>query len=71
MPRGDGTCPPQGTGGGRGQMSGRQGRMGGPFKAGPDGQCVCPSCGYKVPHVAGQPCSQVTCPKCGAVMTRG
>ena len=30
MPRGDGTGPPQGTGGGRGQMSGRQGRMGGP-----------------------------------------
>ena len=59
MPRGDGTGPPMG--GGRG---------GGPFAAGPGGDCICPECGHKVPHVAGQPCNQKTCPKCGATMTR-
>ena len=61
MPRGDGTGP--GAGGGRGQM-------GGPFAAGPGGNCVCSKCGYKEPHVTGQPCNQKTCPKCGTQMTR-
>jgi len=64
MPRGNGTGPPQGGGRGRG-------RMGGPFAAGPGGSCVCPSCGHKVPHAAGQPCNQKACPKCGTTMTRG
>jgi len=63
MPRGDGTGPP--TGGGRGG-----GRRGGPLAAGPGGNCICPDCGHKVPHVAGQPCNQKTCPKCGAAMAR-
>jgi len=63
MPRGNGTGPPQG--GGRGG-----GRMGGRFAAGPGGYCVCPRCGHKVPHVAGQPCNQKACPKCGTTMTR-
>ena len=63
MPQGNGTGPPQGRGGG--------GRMGGPFAAGPDGECVCPKCGHKVSHVRGQPCNQMTCPKCGTTMTRG
>ncbi|MBW2739863.1 MAG: hypothetical protein JRE64_13685 [Deltaproteobacteria bacterium] len=49
MPQGNGTGPPQGRGGG--------GRMGGPFAAGPDGECVCPKCGHKVSHVRGQPCN--------------
>ena len=62
MPQGNGTGPPQGRGGG--------GRMGGPFAAGPDGECVCPKCGHKVSHVRGQPCNQITCPKCGTTMTR-
>ena len=63
MPRGDGMGPPQGGGKGRG-------RMGGPSKAGPGGQCVCPSCGTTAPHTVGQPCNNIRCPKCGAMMTR-
>lgn len=71
MPRGDGAGP-MGQGMGRGRTSGAgQGRMGGQFAAGPGGQCVCPGCGYSVPHSPGQPCNQKQCPKCGAVMTRG
>ena len=65
----------RGQGGGRGGGAGRgggrgPGRMGGPKAAGPGGNCVCPSCGHKVPHQAGQPCYQMTCPKCGTKMTR-
>ncbi len=84
MPRGDGTGP-RGKGPGTGRRMGRmagnpQGGMGigtprrqggsGPFAAGPEGQCVCPKCGYKVQHAAGQSCQQTVCPKCGAMMTR-
>ena len=64
MPRGNGTGPASGRGQGRG-------RMGGPFQAGPGGQCVCPQCGATVPHTVGQPCTSLKCPKCGAAMTRG
>jgi ribosomal protein L32 len=39
--------------------------------AGPGGQCVCPSCGSKVPHQIGVPCNQNKCPKCGNFMVRG
>jgi len=66
---GKGTGRGQGRGGGRGQGQG-PGRMGGPKAAGPDGQCVCPKCGHKVPHQVGQPCSGVKCPKCGTAMIR-
>jgi hypothetical protein len=59
----------RGGGAGRGQGQG-PGRMGGSKAAGPGGNCVCPNCGHKVPHVAGQPCYQMQCPKCGARMTR-
>lgn len=72
MPRGDGTGPigqGPGTGRGMGQGQGR-GRMGGPFAAGPGGNCVCPNCGETVAHIAGQPCNQISCPKCGTKMTR-
>jgi hypothetical protein len=51
------------------QNQGR-GRMGGPFAAGPGGNCVCPKCGHKEAHTTRQPCNQKTCPKCGTVMTR-
>ena len=63
MPKGDGTGPSRNGGG-------RRGRMGGPFSAGPGGNCVCPGCGAKVSHIQGQPCSQRSCPKCGQRMTR-
>jgi len=46
------------------------GRQGGRYKAGPGGDCVCPSCGYIVPHGAGDPCFQKDCPKCGTRMIR-
>jgi len=65
MPRGDGTGPPGGTGGGG------RGRMGDTRPgAGPAGECVCSKCGATVPHQAGQPCYQMTCPKCGTRMIR-
>ena len=54
---------------GQGQGSG-PGRLGGPKAAGPGGQCVCPSCGHKEDHVAGKPCNQQKCPKCGTQMIR-
>jgi len=75
MPRGDGTGPTgqgpgtgRGMGGGGGRGGGR-GRMGG-FSAGVGGMCVCPSCGKQVAHQRGVACNQITCPACGALMTR-
>jgi hypothetical protein len=60
-----------GRGGGAGRGGGRgPGRMGGDKAAGPGGECVCPNCGHRVPHAAGQPCYQLKCPKCGTQMTR-
>ncbi|HDP66939.1 MAG TPA: hypothetical protein ENN20_00385 [Candidatus Marinimicrobia bacterium] len=74
MPRGDGTGPAgMGPGSGFGRETGGQGgrgRMGGPAAAGPSGDCVCPKCGFRVPHLRGQPCNQRECPKCGTIMTR-
>ena len=55
-----------GAGGGRGEGRGSMGGAG----RGPGGECVCPSCGKKVPHERGVPCYQVRCPKCDAAMTR-
>jgi hypothetical protein len=66
--RGQGRGP---GGPGRGAGRGRgPGRMGGPFAAGPGGYCVCPNCGHREPHIAGQPCSRKTCPKCGIPLVR-
>ncbi len=60
---------------GRGRGSGRGGgggggRGGGPYAAGPGGECVCPSCGHRSTHTVGVPCYQEKCPKCGAQMIR-
>ena len=38
--------------------------------SGPGGDCICPKCKYKEPHVAGQRCMDRTCPKCGQKMIR-
>jgi len=59
-----------GFGRGRGLGGRRGGRMGGPQAAGPGGKCVCPKCGHTQDHVAGQPCREQTCPKCGTRMVR-
>jgi hypothetical protein len=65
MPRGDGTGPPN-------RQGQRGGRMGGNRPGlGPEGDCVCPSCGEKLPHQRGVPCYNVSCPKCGTKMVRG
>jgi hypothetical protein len=66
---GTGAGPGGGRGGGRGGRR-RQGRMGGNLAAGPGGLCVCPSCGYKEDHVAGKPCFDKKCPKCGNALIR-
>ncbi|MDZ7822501.1 MAG: ferredoxin [Candidatus Marinimicrobia bacterium] len=61
---GRGFASGQGSGGGgfRGRGPGKRG--------GPGGYCVCPRCGHKEPHRAGQPCYQMRCPECNALMTR-
>jgi len=38
--------------------------------SGPGGNCICPSCGYKIEHTWAEPCNTKTCPKCGAKLTR-
>ena len=73
MPRGDGTGPRgQGPGTGRGLGQGQGGGRGrgGGFTAGPDGYCVCPNCGGRMPHQVGIACYKQKCPKCGTAMTR-
>jgi hypothetical protein len=57
---------------GRGLGQGRgRGRGGGTSaSSGPGGNCLCPSCGHKLPHVAGERCLDRLCPKCGTKMTR-
>jgi len=60
---------------GRGRNFGRsggRGRMAGGFGAGPTGTCICtnPDCGTQVAHQTGQPCYQLTCPKCSSPMIR-
>ena len=69
---GSGTYPPApryGMGMGRGRSGGRG--MGKGRGAGPSGFCVCPSCGAKLPHTRGVPCTSQKCPKCGSTMIRG
>jgi len=73
MPRGGGADPlGQGFGVGRGRGMGvRRGRTsGGGLGAGRGGNCICTSCGNKVMHQPGIPCSSMSCPKCGMRMVR-
>ena len=49
---------------------GNGGRQSGGFGLGPSGECVCPSCGKRIPHRRGVPCYSETCPECGQKMTR-
>jgi cation diffusion facilitator family transporter len=37
---------------------------------GPDGNCVCPKCGYSISHERGVPCSNLKCPKCNINLER-
>lgn len=37
---------------------------------GPDGECVCPKCGYSISHQRGVPCSTIKCPKCNINLSR-
>ena len=71
MPRGNGNGPRgQGPGTGRGRR-GTGGRgQGRGFGDGPEGDCVCQTCGLKVAHKLGIPCYQMKCPKCGGMMSR-
>lgn len=72
MPQRDGTGRQgqgPGIGGGIGQGGAGRGQGGGSSK-GPGGNCICPSCGERVPHQLGTPCFEEKCPKCGTVMTR-
>ncbi len=57
---------PRGVGLGRGMRRGQKRGI----TAGPGGDCICPKCKYKISHNVGVPCSQETCPRCGAKMTR-
>lgn len=38
--------------------------------SGPDGYCICTSCGARVKHIRGTMCNRTKCPKCGELMTR-
>ena len=67
MPFGDGTGPTgQGPGTGR-----RRNRMGGNHPGrGHGGYCICSSCGKRLMHQPGVPCSNINCPQCGVKMVR-
>ncbi len=64
MPKGDGTGPPKDSA----QRGAR--KRGSRPGAGPEGNCICPGCGEKVPHKQGIPCYDMSCPKCGTKMVR-
>lgn len=59
-----------GRGQGRGTGKGRGKAGGNKLGSGPGGICVCPKCGHKEPHEAGQRCIDQLCPKCGTKMLR-
>jgi len=67
MGRGIGRGGGPGRGGGMGRGMGRGGGRG----WGPPAECLCPSCGKRVPHTPGVPCRTMQCPDCGTLMVRG
>jgi hypothetical protein len=60
----------QGGRGGRGQGQGHGRGNGNKPGSGPGGNCICPKCGKKVAHIAGQRCMDQVCPDCGTRMVR-
>ena len=61
----------RGSGTGYGTQGKDRGTHGGTKPgAGPEGYCVCPSCGEKLPHKRGVPCLSIKCPKCDTPMER-
>jgi len=52
----------------------RKGRFTGEVKEaagrGPEGNCICEKCGYKIPHQRGVPCSDLKCPNCNLNLKR-
>ena len=74
MPFGDGTGPygkgPK-TGRGLNKTCGQGKSFGNRTGGGPQGNCVCPKCGYSKEHKAGVSCNAMHCPKCGIKMQRG
>jgi len=43
---------------------------GGGSGLGPKGECYCPNCRFRRPHLINVPCYTMKCPQCGALMTR-
>jgi len=36
----------------------------------PPTNCICPKCGFIMPHQQGIPCFQTRCPRCSSAMVR-
>ncbi|MBN2381811.1 hypothetical protein JXQ70_02925 [bacterium] len=53
-----------------GQGGNRPGPGGRGNRLGPGGECICLTCNITVPHEQGIPCTEMTCPRCGAPLTR-
>ncbi|MBW2993292.1 DUF134 domain-containing protein [Candidatus Woesearchaeota archaeon] len=62
QPRGRG----RGQGRGMGSGAGRGMGFGGPAEF-----CICPKCRTKVQKQRARPCTEMSCPECGALMMRG